>query len=103
LRANWKLKEIPYTTVDITEREALLFAIHDNIKRGLNLVEKAHAIERMIHTVFSSKEISDTLDALGMNPHEKIVKILFALASSEDSLKRFTVTHNLSLKMSIIS
>lgn len=93
-----KLKEIPYTTVDITEHEALLFAIHDNIKRGLNLVEKAHAIERMIHTGFSSAEISETLDTLGMNPHEKILKILFALASSEDSLKRFAATHNLSLK-----
>lgn len=92
------LKEIPYITIDITEQKALLFAIHDNIQRGLNLVEKAHAIERMLHIGFSSAEISDTLNILGMNHHEKVLKTLIALASAEDFLKHFTVSHNLSLK-----
>jgi len=92
------LKEIPYIAVDITEQEALLFAIHDNIQRGLNLIEKAHAIERMLHVGFSSTEVFDTMTIIGMNPHEKIMKMLIALASAEDSLKHFTVTQNLSLK-----
>jgi hypothetical protein len=93
------LKEIPYIPVDISEREALLFAIHDNIQRGLNLVEKAHALERMLHIGFTSAEVYDTMKIIGLQPHEKILKTLIALASAEDSLKHFMVTHNLSMKI----
>ena len=93
------LKEIPYIPVDISEREALLFAIHDNIQRGLNLIEKAHAIERMLHIGFTSAEVHDTMKIIGLQPHEKILKTLIALASAEDSLKHFIVTHNLSMKI----
>jgi hypothetical protein len=93
------LKEIPYIPVDISEREALLFAIHDNIQRGLNLIEKAHAIERMLHIGFTSAEVHDTMKIIGLQPHEKILKTLVALASAEDSLKHFIVTHNLSMKI----
>ena len=93
------LKEIPYIPVDISEREALLFAIHDNIQRGLNLIEKAHAIERMLHIGFTSAEVHDTMKIIGLQPHEKILKTLVALASAEDSLKHFIVTHNLSMKV----
>jgi len=92
------LKEIPYVAVDITDHEALLFAVHDNIRRGLNLIEKAHALERMLHLGFSREEIFDILKMLGMNPHEKMLKMLIALASAEDSFKRFIVSRNLSLK-----
>jgi hypothetical protein len=93
------LKEIPYIPVDISEREALLFAIHDNIQRGLNLIEKAHAIERMLHIGFTSAEVHDTMKIIGLQPHEKILKTLIALASAEDSFKHFMVTHNLSMKI----
>jgi hypothetical protein len=93
------LKEIPYIPVDISEREALLYAIHDNIQRGLNLVEKAHALERMLHIGFTSAEVYDTMKIIGLQPHEKILKTLIALASTEDSFKHFIVTHNLSMKI----
>lgn len=92
------LKEIPYVAADITEREALLFAIHDNLQRGFNLIEKAHALERMLYIGFSREETFDMLNILGMNPHEKILKMLISLASVEDSLKHFIVSRNLSLK-----
>jgi hypothetical protein len=93
------LKEIPYIPVDISEREALLYAIHDNIQRGLNLVEKAHALERMLHIGFTSAEVHDTMKIIGLQPHEKILTTLIALASTEDSFKHFMVTHNLSMKI----
>jgi hypothetical protein len=93
------LKKIPYIPVDISEREALLFAIHDNIQRGLNLIEKAHAIERMLHIGFTSAEVHDTMKIIGLQPHEKILKTLIVLASAEDSFKHFIVTHNLSMKI----
>jgi len=93
------LKEIPAIAIDITEQEALLFAIHDNIQRGLNLIEKAHAIERMLHIGFSSTEINETMKILGLQPHEKVLKTLIAIASAEEPLKRFMVVHNLSMKI----
>lgn len=93
------LKEIPCIPIDISEREALLFAIHDNLRRGLNLIEKAHAVERMLHFGFDSKEIDITMIALGLQPHEKIIKNLIAIASAEDSFKNFMVTHSLSMKI----
>jgi hypothetical protein len=36
---------------------------------------------------------------IGLQPHEKILKTLVALASAEDSLKHFIVTHSLSMKI----
>jgi ParB/RepB/Spo0J family partition protein len=93
------LKEIPAIVIDITEQEALLFAIHDNIQRGFNLIEKAHAIERMLHIGFSSTEINEAMKILGLQPHEKVIKTLIAIASAEDSLKHFMVMHNLSMKI----
>lgn len=93
------LKEIPSVTVDITEQEAILFAIHDNIQRSLNLIEKAHAIERMLHIGFSVREIHETMKIFGLQPHEKVMKTLIAIASAEEPLKRFIVMHNLSMKI----
>jgi hypothetical protein len=93
------LYEIPCITVDIGEHKALLFAIHDNVRRGLNLVEKAHAIERMLHFGFTSSEMYATLVTLGLQPHEKVMKTLVALASAEDSLKSFVVLHSFPMKI----
>ena len=42
------LKEVPAITVKLSEKEGLLFAIHDNLHRGLNIIEKAHALEKMV-------------------------------------------------------
>ena len=93
------LKEIPSIAVDITEQEAILFAIHDNIQRSLNLIEKAHAIERMLSIGFSVTEINETMKILGLQPHEKVMKTLIAIASAEEPLKHFIVIHNLSMKI----
>ena len=41
----------------------------------------------------------DTLVILGLNPHEKILKTLIALASAEDPLKNYIVSHTLSMKI----
>ena len=93
------LREIPCTFIKITEQEALLFAIHDNVQRGLNLVEKAHAIERMLHIGFTSSEINEMMVFLGLQPHEKVMKTLVALASAEESLRRFIVLRDLPMKI----
>lgn len=93
------LREIPCISVDISDQQALLFAIHDNLQRGLNLVEKAHAFERMLSLGLSSSEIADVFALLGLHPHDKIRNILLALASSGDAVKDFIVRRALPMKI----
>ncbi|MCX5804521.1 MAG: ParB N-terminal domain-containing protein [Proteobacteria bacterium] len=90
--------KIPSVIINISEKDALLYAIHDNIKRGLNLVEKAHGIERMLHAGFSLAEIHETMILLSLDPHEKILERLTAVANMEDTFKAFTIKKNLAMK-----
>jgi len=90
--------KIPSVIVNVSEREALLYAIHDNIKRGLNLVEKALGIERMLHTGFTTGEIFETMTLLSLDPHEKILERLTVVANMEDALKTFITVKNLPMK-----
>ncbi len=90
--------KIPSVIISVSEKDALLYVIHDNIKRGLNLVEKALGIERMLHTGFSSTEIYETMTLLSLDPHEKILERLTAVANMEDALKAFITVKNLTMK-----
>ncbi len=91
-------RDIPAVITQLGEREALIRAIHDNIHRGLNLVEKAHAVDRMVHLGFAVEEIYDAMVLLDLQAHQKILERLLALASAEESLKRFITAHSLSMK-----
>jgi hypothetical protein len=53
----------------------------------------------MLHLGFTSTEIDDAMTTLGLQPHEKVMKTLIALASAEDPLKHFVVLHNLPMKI----
>jgi hypothetical protein len=90
--------KIPSVIVDVSEKDALLYAIHDNIKRGLNIVEKGHCIERMLHMGFSLTEIHETMILLSLDPHEKIVERLTAVADMEDTFKAFITTKGIAMK-----
>jgi ParB-like chromosome segregation protein Spo0J len=90
--------KIPSVIVDVSEKDALLYTIHDNIKRGLNLVEKAHGIERMLHSGFTVDEIFETMTLLSLDPHEKILERLTAVANMEDSFKAFITARGIAMK-----
>jgi DNA-binding transcriptional MerR regulator len=90
--------KIPSVIVSVSEKDALLYAIHDNVKRGLNLVEKAYGIERMLRIGFSLAEIYETMALLSLNPHEKILERLTAVANMEDAFKAFVIVKNLLMK-----
>jgi hypothetical protein len=83
---------------DTGEKEALLMAIHDNLRRGLNLVEKALALEKMDRIGFPSEEIWAVMVLLGLRPHEKIYSALLSIARSRDALKAFIVSRGLSMR-----
>ncbi|MBA4418894.1 MAG: hypothetical protein C0392_13455 [Syntrophus sp. (in: bacteria)] len=83
---------------NIDEKEALLYAIHDNLIRGLNTVEKALAIEKMSRMDFPMPPIFDTMVFLGLKPHEKVRAIHSAIAHAEEPMKALIVSKNLSMK-----
>jgi len=91
-------RQVPAVTIDITEKEAVLIAIHSNIHRGLNIVEKANALERMLHFGFSREEVFGMMNLLSLGPHEKVLTALMNLANSEKLLKDFIYRHSVSLK-----
>ena len=84
-------------TDNLSEREALLQAIHDNVTRGLNTVEKALALSKMVHMGFAEEEINETMAFLGLKAHEKVLKAFTALAGAGESFKSFVVSRNLSV------
>ncbi len=92
------LKEVPAVVVEFSDKEALLFAIHDNLHRGLNIIEKAHALEKMISLGFSESEIFEVMALLSLNPHKKILAQFLSLARAEEPLKHFIIEHNLFMK-----
>ena len=83
------LKEVPAVTVKLSEKEGLLFAIHDNIHRGLNIIEKAHALEKMVSMGFPESEIYEVMALFSLGPHEKVLAHLLSIARAEEPLKHF--------------
>ncbi len=92
------LKEVPAAIVKLSEKEALLFSIHDNLHRGLNIIEKVQAIEKMISLDFSESEIFEIMELLSLSPHKKVIAQFLSLARTEEPFKRFIIEHNLSMK-----
>ena len=92
------LKEVPAVTVKLSEKEGLLFAIHDNVHRGLNIIEKAHALDKMVSMGFSESEIYEVMALFSLGPHEKVLAHLLSIARAEEPLKHFIFSNALSMK-----
>lgn len=92
------IKKIPVVRVRLSEKEALLFAIHSNLSRGFNSIEKALTLEKMVHMGFSQEEIQDVMALFSLSPHEKVLKNFLSMASAEKPLKDFILDNGLSMK-----
>ncbi|OPY02030.1 MAG: putative chromosome-partitioning protein ParB [Syntrophorhabdus sp. PtaB.Bin184] len=92
------LREVPAIIVDLDEKTALLRAIHDNLARGFNIIEKAAVVEAMDRFGFSREEIFELMAHLGLSPHEKVLSIFLRVASLDARLKDFVFRKNLSLR-----
>ena len=92
------LAEIPALIVNIHEREAVLHSIHGNLGRGLNIVEKAHSVEKMRYYGFAESEIYETMTLLGLDPHQKVLERLVAVATGDSVLKDFLLAKSFSMK-----
>ena len=91
------LTSIPAVVAAMSEKDALLRAIHGNVIRGLNTVEKALALSKMVRLDFTAEEVSETMALLGLKAHPKVLKDFLALADGGESLKSFVVSRNLSM------
>ena len=56
------IDELPCVFLDISERQALLTAIHDNMARPLNTVEKALCVDKMLAAGFEVEEVYEVDD-----------------------------------------
>jgi ParB/RepB/Spo0J family partition protein len=92
------LKEVPAVRVELNEKEGLLFAIHDNLHRGLNIVEKAHALKKMVDLCFLKSEVYELMALLSLGPHEKVLAHFISIADAEELLKQFIVEQAISMK-----
>ncbi len=92
------LPSVPALVIDrLDEKEAQLQAIHDNLARGFNTVEKALALQRMASLDFGKADIFEVMTLLGLKPHEKVLKTFLALAGAGEPLKAFALSRNLSV------
>jgi hypothetical protein len=87
------LTAIPCSISRMSEKDALLTAISDNIKRPLNLVEGALSVEKMSYLGFPREEIYAMMKLLGYEPHEKLLNNLLEIARVDSRTKEFVVKH----------
>jgi ParB-like chromosome segregation protein Spo0J len=93
------IEELPCVFLDISERQALLTAIHDNITRPLNTVEKALCIDKMLAAGFEVKEVYEVMTILGLPPRQNVLKTATSAAWAEEQAKSFIVKHQLPLTL----
>ncbi len=87
------LTAVPCSISRMNEKDALLTAINDNIKRPLNLVEGALSVGKMSGMGFSRDEIYALMKLLGHGPHEKLLGNLLEIACADSPTKEFLVRH----------
>ena len=79
------------------EKEALLRAVHDNLARGLNTVEKALALGKMAAMGFPEEELYAVMPLLGLAAHRKMLSAFLSIARTEEKFKAFILAKSLSL------
>lgn len=91
------IEQVPCVFLDISERQALLTAIMDNLARPLNTIEKARGAEKMLMRGFSTEEVYGVMKLLGLPPRERALGTAVAAACAEEGVKAFIVKHRLPL------
>jgi hypothetical protein len=87
------LSVVPCCISRMNEKDAVLTAITDNIKRPLNMVERALGLDKLAQSGFSRDAMYGMMKLFGYEPHEKILQNFLALAHADHETKRFIVEH----------
>ena len=98
------LKEIEafsYRKSALGDLEGFHMALHENLTtRGLNLIEKAMIIDKLIHQFGVSKEpiARDYLPMLGLQPSLRVLGVVSQLVQLLDEIKGYIVEEKVSLE-----
>lgn len=84
-----RLRSVPAVILNISERDALLKAIHDDVERGYNVIEKADILDKMERLGLSRPEILAYMKYLDINPGVKVLETFLAIARLERVFKEF--------------
>ncbi len=85
---------------EIDDRLAFKMSLHGNtLARGLNLVEKGLVLEKLLHrfSVSRIEVIHSYLPRLSLEPNETVLDSFLTLSKFSTDLKRYVVSHRLSL------
>ncbi len=93
------LKEIPCTFVDVSERQALLISITDNLRRPLNTIEKAFCVQKMSVLDFPMDEVYEVMKMIGLPAHRKAFSAALAAAELEEPFRDFIVRRRLPINV----
>jgi len=85
------IREIPCVFLDVDERQALLTAILDNLKRPLNTIEKARCIERMAAYAFPTSQIVEMMKLIGLPARERTIETASAAVMMDEKTKALIV------------
>jgi len=94
-----EIKEIPCTIVNTDDRQALLMAIHDNMHRPLNIIEKAHSMDRLVSYGLTQEELYPIMKMLDLPTRQKTIETLCAATGLDDNTKDFISTRSLPLSV----
>jgi len=92
------MKTVPALVVDMNEKDALLHAIHDNLARGCNIIEKAIILDKMDSFGFPREDIFDLMEHMDLNRHEKVLSGFLMIARLDMPARDFIFTKNLSFR-----
>ena len=87
-----------YSPEELPDREGIVRAIAHNISGGMNLVEKAQAVTKLVTCGLMEEEIiSRWLPALGFQPHKRIYTKLREIARLPVGIRTYIAEQELSL------
>lgn len=92
-----------YHQGELDDLQALLLTIGHNLTRPLNLLEKAHALGKLLAFSVTEKELIDRyLPLLGLQPNARVLKQVTSLVELERGLQEYIIKQTLSLSTSIL-
>lgn len=92
------LRKIPALILNTQRKLALRQAIFENLFRGLNLIEKSNAVQKLLSFGFSKEEVFDYMSLMGLGKSSEVLETLLRLSEAEEDIKMFVFEKSLSLK-----
>jgi len=92
-----------YPEGEIDDLQAFLLTMGHNLLRSMNLIEKAHTLQKLLSFGVSERDVIDRyLPLLDLQPNIRVLKQVVALLGLEENVKEYMVGEGLSLSTSTL-